>query len=253
VNPWLAVALVLALLGGLIVGLRFYQRRYSPHPELVRKLLHVPMGLITLTFPWLFNSPIPVLILAGIAIVTLSILRLYQPLKQEFGSVLGSVERQSLGEIYFPISVALVFWFSRGHPLLFCIPMLILTLADAIAAIIGIRYGRLRYTTSDGYKSIEGSTAFFTIAFFSVCLPLLLLSDTGRTETLLVSLILGLLVMLLEAIAWRGIDNLLIPVGGFILLKAYLNMSIPNLSIHLILTLVLVIFFLLRLTFSKPG
>jgi phytol kinase len=250
VNSWLAIALVLTLLGGLIIGLRFYQRRYAPHPELVRKLLHVPMGLITLTFPWLFHSPIPVLILAGIAIAILSLLRLYQPLKQEFGSVLGSVERQSLGEIYFPISVALVFWFSQGQALLFCIPMLILTLADAIAAIIGIRYGRFRYTTPDGYKSAEGSTAFFTIAFFSIYVPLLL-SDIGRTETFLVSLILGLLVMLLEAIAWCGIDNLLIPVGSFILLKTHLNMSIPNLSIHLILTLALVLFFLLRLTFSK--
>jgi phytol kinase len=253
VNPWLAIALVLALLGGLIIGLRFYQRRYSPHPELVRKLLHVPMGLITLTFPWLFYSPIPVLILAGIAIATLSSLRLYQPLKQEFGSVLGSVERQSLGEIYFPISVALVFWFSQGQPLLFCIPMLILTLADAIAAIIGIRYGRFHYTTPDGYKSAEGSTAFFTIAFFSVYVPLLLMSDIGRTETLLVSLILGLLVMLLEAIAWCGIDNLLIPIGSFILLKTHLNMTIPNLSIHLILTLALVSLLLFRLTFSNPD
>jgi phytol kinase len=244
VNPWLAVALVLTILGGLIIGLRFFQRRYDPHPELVRKLLHVPMGLITLTFPWLFNSPVPVLVLAGIAIATLSLLRLYPPLQQSFGSVLGSVERRSLGEIYFPISVALVFWFSQGQPLLFCIPILLLTLADAIAAIIGIRYGKFRYTTTDGYKSAEGSIAFFTVAFFSIHIPLLLMSDTGRAETLLVSLILGLLVMLLEAIAWRGIDNLLIPVGGFILLKTHLSMSVPDLSIRLILTLVLVSFVL---------
>jgi phytol kinase len=235
VNPWLAVALILTILGGLIIGLRSFQSRYSPHPELVRKLLHIPMGLITLTFPWLFTSPVPVLVLAAIAIVTLSLLRIYPPLKQSFGSVLGSVERRSLGEIYFPISVALVFWFSQGQPLLFCIPILLLTLADAIAAIIGIRYGKFRYTTTDGYKSAEGSTAFFTIAF---------LSNTGRAETLLVSLILGLLVMLLEAIAWRGIDNLLIPIGGFILLKTHLNMSVPELSVRLILTLVLVSFVL---------
>jgi phytol kinase len=244
VNEWLAIGLVLTILGGLMVGLRFYQRRYSPHPELVRKLLHVPMGLITLTFPWLFKSATPVIILAGLAVVSLSLLRLYKPLKREFGSVLGGVERRSLGEIYFPISVALIFWFSQGQPLLFCIPILILTLADAIAAIIGIRYGQFRYVTTDGYKSAEGSTAFFTLAFFSIHVPLLLLSDTGRAETLLISLILGLLVMLLEAIAWRGIDNLLIPLGGFILLKTHLGMNVTDLSIRLLLTLVLVSFVL---------
>jgi phytol kinase len=244
VNDWLAIGLVLAILGGLMLGLRFYQRRYAPHPELVRKLLHVPMGLVTLTFPWLFNSALPVMILAGLAIVSLTLVRSHKRLKQEFGSVLGGVERRSLGEIYFPISVALIFWFSQGNPLLFCIPILILTLADAIAAIIGIRYGQFRYTTTEGYKSAEGSTAFFTLAFLSTHVPLLLLSHTGRAETLLISLILGLLVMLLEAIAWRGIDNLLIPLGGFILLKTHLGMTISDLSIRLLLTLVLVIFVL---------
>jgi phytol kinase len=244
VNEWLAIGLVLAILGGLMIGLRFYQNHYSPHPELVRKLLHVPMGLLTLTFPWLFDSATPVMILAGLAIASLSLLRFHTRLKQEFGNVLGGVERKSLGEIYFPISVALIFWFSEGQPILFCIPILILTLADAIAAIIGIRYGQFRYVTTEGYKSAEGSIAFFTLAFFSTHVPLLLLSDTGRTETLLISLILGLLVMLLEAIAWQGIDNLLIPLGGFILLKTHLDMTITDLSIRLVLTLLLVGFVL---------
>jgi phytol kinase len=244
VNDWLAMGFVLAILGGLVIGLRAYQRRYDPHPELVRKLLHVPMGLVTLTFPWLFDSAFPVAVLAGLAIASLLLLRWCEPLKQRFGSVLGGVERQSLGEIYFPLSVALIFWFSEGHSLLFCIPILILTLADAIAAIVGIRYGRFRYMTTGGYKSAEGSTAFFMLAFFSTHVPLLVLSDTGRIETLLIGLILGLLVMLLEAIAWRGIDNLLIPLGGFVLLKTHLGMTETDLLVRLVLTLVLVCFVL---------
>jgi phytol kinase len=244
VNDWLAIGFVLAILGGLVIGLRAYQRRYDPHPELVRKLLHVPMGLVTLTFPWLFDSALPVAILAGLAIAFLLLLRWCEPLKQRFGSVLGGVERQSLGEIYFSLSVALIFWFSEGDSLLFCIPILILTLADAIAAIVGIRYGRFRYITTGGYKSAEGSTAFFMLAFFSTHVPLLVLSDTGRIETLLIGLILGLLVMLLEAIAWRGIDNLLIPLGGFVLLKTHLGMTETDLLVRLVLTLVLVCFVL---------
>jgi phytol kinase len=154
------------------------------------------------------------------------------------------VERRSLGEIYFVLSVVILFGLSNGDPILFCIPMLILTLADAIAAIIGIRYGQLRYITTDGQKSAEGSITFFTLAFFSTHIPLLLFSDTGRAETLLIALIIGLLVMLLEAIAWNGIDNLLIPLGGFILLRSQLEMEIPDLLTRFIVTVVLVSFVL---------
>ncbi|MBD1995615.1 hypothetical protein H6G00_03095 [Leptolyngbya sp. FACHB-541] len=243
-NPWLAMGLVLSTLVGLMVGLRVYQYHFSPHPELVRKLLHIPMGLITLSFPWLFSKTLPVLVLAGIAIVWLLALRLYKPLTTRLGSVLGGVGRRSLGEIYFPISVGVLFLLSQGDPLLFCIPMLILTLADAVAAVIGVRYGQFHYTTTDGYKSAEGSITFFTIAFLSVHIPLLLLTDIGRAETLLIALILGLLVMLIEAIAWQGLDNLFIPLGGFILLKLYLEMDALTLLVRLIVTLLLVTFVL---------
>jgi phytol kinase len=240
-NTWIAIVAVLVTLGGLMLGLRFYQRRYSPHPEIVRKLLHIPMGLLTLTFPWLFDSALPVVILAGLAIAGLLTIRFYPPLRNQFGSILGGVERRSLGEVYFPVAVALLFILSNRQPLLFGIPILILSLADAIAALIGVRYGQVRYTTAEGFKSAEGSLAFFIAAFFSVHVPLLLISETGRTETLLISLILGLLVMLLEAIAWRGLDNLFIPLGSFVLLRSHLSMSIPELLIRLVMTLLLVL------------
>ncbi|NEQ28311.1 MAG: hypothetical protein F6K28_56880, partial [Microcoleus sp. SIO2G3] len=77
--------LVLSILGGLIVSLKQVQRHFSPHPEIVRKLLHIPMGLITLSFPWLFDRPLPVVLLAAIAITTLVAIRLYAPLREQFG------------------------------------------------------------------------------------------------------------------------------------------------------------------------
>jgi phytol kinase len=75
-------------------------------------------------------------------------------------------ERRSLGEVYFPAAVAVLFCLSHQTPLLFCIPILMLTLADAVAALIGVRYGRLRYQTLEGQKSAEGSITFFTLGVF---------------------------------------------------------------------------------------
>lgn len=237
--PWLNLILVMAFLGSLTVGLRWLQTRYTLHPELVRKLVHIPMGLLTLSFPWLFPQALPVLVLAALAIAWLLFLRLYPPLRDTLGHVLGGVKRRSLGEIYFPLAVAILFVLSRGDPLLFGVPMLMLTLADAIAAIIGVQYGRVHYAAMDGVKSAEGSIAFFMVTFFSVHIPLLLATHIGRAESLLIAVILGVLVMLLEAIAWQGLDNLFIPIGGFILLKTHLTMTVPDLLLRLAITLLL--------------
>lgn len=239
-SAWLHVLLVLTILGAWMIGPRLWQHYTAPHPELVRKLVHIPMGIMTLSFPWLFDSAVPVVILGVLAIAWLLALRYYKPLATRLGSVLGGVERRSLGEIYFPISVVLVFLLSQGHPLLYTIPLLVLTLADAVAALIGVRYGQHHYTATEGPKSAEGSVSFFMVAFFSVHVPLLLSDQTGRAETLVIAVILGLLVMVLEAIAWQGLDNLFIPLGTLILLRTHLTMDLPELLVRLVVTLGLV-------------
>ena len=145
-----------------------------------------------------------------------------------------------MGELYFPTAVAIVFWLARGQsPLLFCIPMLVLTLADATGALIGLRYGLNRFT--GGHKTFEGSLAFAVVAFFCVHVPLLLWSDTGRVETLLIAATLALLVMLLEGTAWRGLDNLFLPIGGYFLLRAYLPLTAAELLPRLLVTVGLVL------------
>jgi phytol kinase len=90
-------------------------------------------------------------------------------------------------------------------------------------------------------KSLEGSVAFVVVAFFCVHVPLLLWSDVGRAEALLIAATLALLVMLLEGSAWRGLDNLFIPIGGYFLLRAYLSMDAAALLPRLIVTVVLVV------------
>jgi len=154
------------------------------------------------------------------------------------------VERRTLGELYFPLSVALLFWLTRGdHPLLFVVPVLMLTLADATCALVGGRYGLTPYTGAS--KSLEGSVAFVIVGFFCVHVPLLLGSSVGRTESLLIGATLALLVMLLEGSAWRGLDNLFIPIGGYFLLRAYLPMDTAALLARLVVTSALVLLIVL--------
>jgi len=246
---WLGIAIVLTALGGLLGGLRVYQIFSTPHPELLRKCLHVGMGLVAISFPWLFDESWPVLVLGAISLVGMAAMRTVKTLSTSVGMVVSSVGRVSLGEIYFPVAIA-VQWHlylyavapDEYRVLLYCIPLLLLTLADAAAALVGVNYGNQQYETSEGMKSAEGSLAFFLCAFLCVHIPLLLGSDVGRAETLVIALLLALVAMLFEAIAWAGLDNLILPLVGYLLLRIYLGLTLADLEMRLAVTLGLMIF-----------
>jgi phytol kinase len=253
-NPVLGILLVLSALGALIGIVKLAGKRLSP--ELSRKAVHVGMGFVCLSFPWIFQDPWPVIVLALLAMGGLAAVRCVPVLQQTVGRVIGGVERQSFGEFYFPAAVAVVFFLAGENTLLYLIPVLTLTIADSVGALIGVRYGFARYRTDEGLKSAEGSVAFFTAAFLSCHIPLLLFSGTGRAECLLISLTAGFVVMLLEAISWRGQDNLIIPVGMYFLLSLYLPLDAPALGLRLGLVLGLVIFVLIwrkRTTLSDSA
>jgi phytol kinase len=241
-QPWLAIFLLMAAFVTLIAALALYRNlaRREPDPENLRKLLHVGSGLLTLTFPFLFADLWPVLLLTSLSAITIASLKWLRPLRARLGGVIGGDDRTTLGEIYFPIAVALVFWLAQGRsPLLFCVPILVLTLADATGALIGIRYGRTKYVGAT--KSLEGSVAFAVVAFFCIDVPLTVWSDVGRVETLLIASTLALLVMLLEGSAWRGLDNLFVPLGVFFVLRVWLDLDAPALLGRFLVTVLLVV------------
>lgn len=233
-SPWLGIVLVLVALGAIFVGLRIVQARYDLNSEATRKGVHVLMGGVTLTFPGLFDAFWPVALLGGLAVGAFLALRTVPVLQKTLGAVLHSVGRHSYGEIYYAAAVVLLFGLSGGDPVLYGVPILLLGLADPAAALAGMYYGQTLYRTSEGVKSGEGSASFFLVAFFCVHIPVLLATDTGRLESLLIALIAGFLVMLLEAIAWRGLDNLFVPIGGYALLATHMTMGASELAARLV-------------------
>lgn len=238
-QPWVTVAILMAAFVVLLGVLTFGDRMWAPNPELTRKTLHAVSGFLTLTFPYVFTELWPVILLTGGSGLILSALKFIPPIRRHFGRVTGGVGRTTLGEIYFPLSVALVFWLSLGSsPLLFVIPILVLTIADTTGALVGVRYGLNRFTGAA--KSLEGSVAFVVAAFFCIHVPLLLWTNVGRTEALLMAMTMSLLVMLLEGSGWRGLDNLFIPIGGFFLLRAYLPLGVDELLGRFLVTFGLV-------------
>jgi phytol kinase len=225
----LAIGAVLACALAMLFFLRFYRKRTGADAEWVRKLAHIGTGFMSICLPWIFTARLPIFIICGASIALLVAMR-YLPLaRNRLSGVLDGVARESWGEICFPISVAILYQLAHGSKLLYAVPLVVLTLADTVAALTGTEYGKHGYAAVGASKSMEGSIAFFITTFFSVNVALVVFSDAGRIETLLISLDIAIIVMLLEAIAWRGLDNIFIPLGVFILLRIYLTMSLGHL------------------------
>ena len=216
-HPVLGILGVLAALGFSMAGLRWWQTRRAVAPETVRKALHGLMGGVALTLPWVFEALWPVAVLAGLSVALMLAVRRVPLLRRHVGGVLHGVGRRSYGEVCFPVAVCALFALSGGGGLSYTIPLLLLTLADSAAALVGVRLGRMRYATLDGFKSGEGSLAFFLVALPCVLVPLLA-SGTSLAASLLMALTVGAVTTLVEASSWRGLDNLFVPLGGFALL-----------------------------------
>ncbi len=221
----LGIPLVLAAAAVTWITIWALQRRALVKPETGRKLLHIATGTLGLSFLWIFQNTWPVIALVLITILGLAAIRLSRSAREGVGSVLHGVGRTSWGEFYLPASIGILWIVARAEPILYAVPILIVTFADAVAALVGVEYGRHRFDAVDGRKSTEGSFVCFVVAFFCTHVPLLVFTDAGRVETLLISAIVGFTVMLVEASAWSGLDNLFIPLFGFLLLRALLELG----------------------------
>jgi phytol kinase len=229
-RDWLSVGgVMLALLAGLPL-LRTVVARCGGSAEVSRKSVHVLMGTICVAFPWIFESPLPVWILAALATMPLAAVRLIPSLRSGLGSALHGISRPSYGEVLFAPAVAVVFHYSGGDPFLHGIPIGILTIADAASALGGTRWGKRRYGCGGGFKSVEGSLIFLVTAFLCGFLPLWLGGRTEMSHAFWIALTLSTLAMMSEGISDRGFDNLVIPVFSVFVLERLLDMDNGALS-----------------------
>lgn len=235
VIEWTSILFILLLLSVDLIIIKLIEKKTNISGELKRKTFHITMGLSMLTFPYIFSSIYSVAILAFVAIIVLTILK-KSKLKNTLGTVIYSVERESWGEIFFVISVFAIFYLSKGDKILYSIPILILTLADSVAALVGKNYGKkdISYMNEDT-KSIEGSFMFFMTAFMITLVPLLLYTNVGREETLIISSIIGFNVSLMEMVSHSGNDNLLIPLTSYAFLVTHINLNVESLRLNLVI------------------
>ncbi len=224
----------------MLIVLRAVQRKFNPDPELMRKLFHVGMGLFALSFPFLIPNRLTAGLLCGATMTLLIALRRVKKLRCSYGAVLGSVARRSHGELYFAVGVTVIFCLAKNEMLLYSIPLLVLTFADAAAALIGEHFGKHRFCVIEGQKSIEGCLAFLTVATVFTYAPLVMFTEINVEDARLLSVTLGLVLTLVEALSWRGLDNLFIPIAGCLFLKNLLTRTNEELFTVTLLTVLII-------------
>lgn len=213
-----------ALGGGILIVLflmvigaaEYWSRSRHPNPEYPRKFIHIVGGLGCLLFPFLITSPLMVAIIATIFALTFVVGQ-----KTRYLQSLCSVKRKSRGSEYFPVAVVLLFFICQDHLWLYLSSLLILSIADAAAALVGCRFGSHCYRVGpNDSKSLEGSLAFLLLTFLVIFGLLLSLTDLGWANCVGAAFLTAVLLTGIEAVSIRGTDNIFIPVlTCFILLK----------------------------------
>lgn len=223
----IALSLVLlagsvALLMGVIAAVRYAGERFGWHAEVSRKTIHVAIGLYAMALPLLFDTRLPVVILLLIALALMGWLRLPQVRTTGLGKAIHAVERRSLGDIWLALAIGFVFLQSEGEYIFYALPLAIITLSDTAAALTGSAYGRSRFAVEDGVKSWEGVVAFFMVSVIVAMAMLLLLTDAPRLNVVVLAFAIAAFGAIVEAVSWRGLDNLFVPICLQFFIKGYL-------------------------------
>jgi phytol kinase len=188
--------------------------------ELKRKALHISVGLTALSFPLFLTETWMIITALGLVVAWLFAVRRIPALRRHFGSVLHEVKRDSLGEIYFALSIAGLLLLTQDEPIFFVIPILILALADASAAIVGKVFPIGRLTGVARGKTAAGCAAFFAVAFLVSFASLLGLAELQTVHALLIATALAVTTCAAEAVSRGGIDNFVVPGTAYLTLLA---------------------------------
>src|SRR5512136_1845773 len=156
---WLALVLAFVYVGAAIALGEVLRKAFHLSQGFTRKFIHIAVGMISVpTVLWFGN--LWWAIVPPLAFVVINYL------DYRFGLIqaMMSSNRSNLGTVYFPLSFAVVLVVFWGDPLrptanshLIVAALMPLTWGDALAAVVGERFGQHRYNLIGQTRSLEGS------------------------------------------------------------------------------------------------
>lgn len=184
-------------------------RKHVMHGEFSRKSVHIIVGSFVAFWPfflpWWQIGVLSAAFLIGIGL----------SLKFNLFQAIHSVQRPTWGEIFFAVSVGVCVLVTRDK-WIYAAALLQMSLADGMAAVMGTRFGQSQKYLMFGHaKSVVGTLTFFVISF-----AILLGYAAWSPHDLSLAWIAGIsaLITIVENVAVRGLDNLLVPLAVALLL-----------------------------------
>ena len=174
--------------------------------EALRKLVHVLVGSFVASWPWLMNWQYIRLISVAF-LLTVIINRRYK-----IFHALHTVKRKSYGDICFALGIGASALLTSSK-VYFSIAIISLALADAVAALVGEKYGtNWAYKVFGQKKTVIGSMAFWISIMWILGIGLALGSIASPYSNYILALILiPPVATLAENIFPYGLDNLAVP------------------------------------------
>jgi phytol kinase len=202
---------------GIAEGLRKW-RGYSV--DFTRKFIHIAVGMWAYGTVLLFERRV-FAIIPPLSFVAVNAFSYWQGTFK----AMETGEKGQLGTIYFPISFTALIWLLWGRPHLVVASLMPMTWGDALAAVLGRRFGRRSYTIVGSTRSLEGSAVMFLVGWVATLIPLLLLapSPLGPLAALTAAAVTALGAALIEALSPWGIDNLTVPAASALILVLMLT------------------------------
>jgi phytol kinase len=195
-------------------------RLFHVPPNLTRKIIHVGAGMWVFGVLLLFNRwEMGIVPFASFIGVNYLLYR-YRVIRAM------DTDDSSPGTVYFAISVTLLFallWRPSGpidYVPIAVAGVMAMTWGDALAALIGRRFGQHKYQVGNSIRSWEGSLAMFLASTTAIFLVLILLPGSslsplaiayGVNKAVLSAVVSGALATLAEGVSPHGTDNLSVP------------------------------------------
>lgn len=181
---------------------------FDVNVEYTRKFVHLCTGLIALLFPLYIPNPLDLMILCGGFMVVVLLTNKYNILLS-----VNAIQRSSRGSVLFPIVVVICYLFEyyMENYVYFFIPILVLAFADPVAALVGKKWPKGKYSFRGNLKTLSGTTAFVFTAFVISSSSFYLIENAVTRHGMIFSFTIAIFAAIGEALSVRGYDNLLIP------------------------------------------
>jgi len=187
-----------------------YSRKKKHHTEFDRKIIHLLIGSFVAIWPFLISyDDIRLLSLAFLIVVVAS-------KKLNIFQSIHAVERPTIGEVFFALSVGLITFLTHNN-YIYLIAILEMSLADGMAAVIGVNFGKSnRYKVFNQTKSLIGTLTFFIISI-AILIIFNFIGHINHSDLYLLTI--ATVLTACENLGVFGLDNLIVPLIAVFFLR----------------------------------